>query len=212
MSAFQAARRRLLRATCTFRVAPGNRVRSSGTTLRNVSLAVTGTENEVLFAPGVRLANVDIEVSGSGNRLVLEANVAIKDGGLLTVRGQHCSLEVGAGSTFEQVRLNVGENEHSLRIGSDCMFAYDVEVRTTDGHSVVDAATGERINGARSVRIGDHVWVAAHTLILKGVSVGSGSIIAAGAVVSRSIGQNCVVGGNPATVLRENVSWDRKLR
>ena len=52
------------------------------------------------------------------------------------------------------------------------------------------------------VVIEDNVWIAAHCTILPGVRIGSGAIIAAGAVVTRDVPGNAVVGGVPATVLR----------
>lgn len=179
--------------------------------LRGVTLRVRGRGNQVVLGAGVRLANVVIEIVGEGNELRFGAGVSFKQSGLVTVRGEACELNVGRETSFEQARLNVGERGHHLRIGEDCMFAYDVEVRTTDGHALLDARTSERINEARSVEIGDHVWVAAHTLVLKGVTLGDGAVVAAGAVVARSVPAGCVVGGNPAKVLREDVTWSRRL-
>lgn len=52
------------------------------------------------------------------------------------------------------------------------------------------------------VEIGDNVWIAAHCTILPGVRIGSGAVVAAGAVVNRDVPENAVVGGVPARVLR----------
>ena len=55
--------------------------------------------------------------------------------------------------------------------------------------------------------IEDNVWVGSRALILKGVRVGKGSIVAAGAVVTKDVPQNCIVAGNPAKIVKENISW-----
>ena len=55
--------------------------------------------------------------------------------------------------------------------------------------------------------IGDHVWIGVNATILKGVRIGSGAVIAAGAVVVRDVAPNSLVGGVPARVLKENVTW-----
>lgn len=193
-------------------MASGNVFEADEATLRRVQIDVRGERNEVRFAPGVRAHGVRVEVEGVGNRLILERDVALKHGGTIWMRGEGCELRIGAGTTCEEVRLSVGERGSRLIIGRDCMLAYDIEIRTSDGHSMLDAVTGARLNVARDVTIGDHVWIAAHAMVLKGVAIGDGSIVAAGAVVSRSVGVQVAVGGNPARVLREGVTWDRRLR
>ena len=55
--------------------------------------------------------------------------------------------------------------------------------------------------------IEENVWVGSRALILKGVRVGKGSIVAAGAVVTKNVPPNCIVAGNPAKVVKENISW-----
>jgi acetyltransferase-like isoleucine patch superfamily enzyme len=53
------------------------------------------------------------------------------------------------------------------------------------------------------VVIGDNVWIGANVIILKGVQIGSGSVLAAGAVVTKDVPARCVVAGNPAKVVKE---------
>jgi acetyltransferase-like isoleucine patch superfamily enzyme len=60
------------------------------------------------------------------------------------------------------------------------------------------------------VVIGDHVWIAAHAIVLKGVEIGRDSIVAAGAVVTRSCGPGVILAGNPAAIIKEGVTWRRE--
>jgi acetyltransferase-like isoleucine patch superfamily enzyme len=85
-----------------------------------------------------------------------------------------------------------------------------VEIRTGDSHSIIDRASGRRLNPAQSVRIGDHVWLAPHVRVLKGVSIGDGSVIGTGSVVTAPIADHVVACGIPAAVVRENIDWDRR--
>jgi len=90
------------------------------------------------------------------------------------------------------------------------MLSFGIDIRNGDSHSVIDLSSNQISNYAEDVNIGDHVWIAARAQILKGVSVGSGSIIGAGAVVTKSIPENSLAVGVPATVKKYNVSWIRK--
>ncbi len=58
------------------------------------------------------------------------------------------------------------------------------------------------------VRIGNHVWIGMNVLILKGVTINDGAIIAAGSVVTRDVPANCLAAGVPAYVIKENVTWE----
>ena len=66
------------------------------------------------------------------------------------------------------------------------MFAYDIDVRTGDSHSIIDARRRSRINPAADVEIGRHVWVASHVSILKGAVI---------SVTRASLGTRAVVTG-----------------
>jgi acetyltransferase-like isoleucine patch superfamily enzyme len=52
------------------------------------------------------------------------------------------------------------------------------------------------------VKIGDNVWIGMNAVILKGVTIGDNSVVAAGAVVTKSIAPNTIVAGNPAVVVK----------
>lgn len=56
---------------------------------------------------------------------------------------------------------------------------------------------------AKPVRIGRNVWVTSQCIILPGVTIGDGSIIGAGSVVTKDVPPNCLVAGNPAKIIRQ---------
>ena len=62
-------------------------------------------------------------------------------------------------------------------------------------------------NDRKKIRIGNKVWFATNALILPGVTIGDGAIIAAGAVVTKDVPARCMVAGVPAKVIKENVKW-----
>jgi hypothetical protein len=115
-------------------------------------------------------------------------------------------LYVGDGA---ELRLGSGYcNEGSMivchsriTIGDTCLFGPQVMLRDNDGHFYENELRSEPIT------IGDNVWVGMRAVILKGVTIGDGAIVAAGAVVTRDVPPRSLVGGVPARVLRKDVSW-----
>ena len=91
------------------------------------------------------------------------------------------------------------------------MFAQDIDVRTGDSHSIIDTDTNIRINGAKNVVIGNHVWVASHCIILKGNIVPDNCVIATGSIITKSFkNRGVIIAGNPGKIVKENINWDRK--
>lgn len=89
----------------------------------------------------------------------------------------------------------------SIEIGPNCAISWGVTIIDDDGHGAPGHVR------AAPISIGPHVWIGCHAIILKGVSVGEGSVLGAGAVVTKSCPPRSLLVGNPARVVRENVAW-----
>lgn len=87
-----------------------------------------------------------------------------------------------------------------IDIADDVLIGPNVSI-ITSGHPI---APSERRNGviARRVVIERNVWIAAGVIIIGGVTIGENSVVAAGAVVTKDVAANVLVGGNPARVIR----------
>lgn len=96
----------------------------------------------------------------------------------------------------------IAANE-KVSIGRDVMIADQVTIRDTD-HVIDDCDRPMIEQGITTapVIIEDDVWIAHGAKILKGVTIGRGSVIAAGAVVTKDVPPNAIVGGVPAKVIR----------
>ena len=86
---------------------------------------------------------------------------------------------------------------HRIDVGSDCYIAPHVRFHAA-GHDLNDLTA--HIGG--DIIVGDDVWLGAGSILLPGVTVGSNSVVAAGAVVTADVPSNVIVGGVPARVLR----------
>lgn len=90
-----------------------------------------------------------------------------------------------------------------VELGPDCLLGWDVCITDSDFHGIVGR------DATSPIVIGEHVWIGSRALILKGVTVGDGAVIAAGSVVHRDVPAGALVGGNPARVLRPRIEWRR---
>lgn len=122
----------------------------------------------------------------------LQADVYVEPGAALTIGNN-----VGMSST----RLWIHE---SVRIGNNVKIGGCVLITDTDAHPMDYMARRSSNEGTKSapVVIEDDVWVGAHCIILKGVTIGARSIIGAGSVVTKSIPADCVAAGNPCRVIK----------
>lgn len=135
------------------------------------------------------------------------------DGATLVVNGDFkiytgCTVYVNEGATLELGSGYISNNTNiscfnRISIGHGVAISEDVTIRDSDNHYIL--RPGYEPDG--SVEIGDHVWIGIRATILKGVKIGSGSVVAAGAVVTRDVPKNCLVGGVPARVIRRDVHW-----
>lgn len=92
-----------------------------------------------------------------------------------------------------------------IEIGQETIISSNVSISDTDIHTPL--YFGVKSNNTKPVIIGNHVWICRNVIIQKGVRIGDNSIIAAGSIVITDIPANCVAGGIPAKVLKENTNW-----
>jgi acetyltransferase-like isoleucine patch superfamily enzyme len=191
------------------RIILGDQVSSHHNQWSKPSISIAGNNNLVFLGHHTSIkANGFLRIIGSDNRVNIENHCSgafrldIQTGGALFEMGEHTTAVGMLCTIFERQKVVLGK---------DCMFSASVWMTASDMHSVIDIESGERINPAADVIIGDHVWFGFESKILKGVRIGSGSVIGAAAVVTREVPENCIVAGNPARIVRENVRWDRSL-
>ncbi len=104
------------------------------------------------------------------------------------------------GNSYSNFNLNLACFER-IEIGDGVEISENVTIRDSDNHSI----NGQEIS--KPVKIGNHVWIGINATILKGVTIGDGAIIAAGALVTRDVPAGALAGGVPATVIKEDIEW-----
>lgn len=136
----------------------------------------------------------------AGKGLNVDAGVKIFNPGNVSV-GDNCFF--GAGTRL------YAWNER-ITIGSDVMIAADVLMITRNhGHDRLDIPMTRQGYSNAPIVIEDDVWIGFRAVVLAGVTVGRGSIVGSGAVVTRDVAPYSVVGGVPARVIKSRVNGDR---
>lgn len=100
-----------------------------------------------------------------------------------------------------------------IEIGDDCMIAGEVAIFDNSSHPVDPLKRHSPITASEvaPVVIGNNVWVGMRSIILRGVTIGDNSVVAAGSVVTRPVPANVVVAGNPARVVKALSAAPREL-
>ena len=91
------------------------------------------------------------------------------------------------------------QDQGGIYIGDNCMIGHQVVFATLNHMLEPDRRAGMHPG---AIRLGKNVWVGSHATILAGVTVGDNAVIAAGAVVSKDVPADTVVGGVPARVIK----------
>lgn len=148
-------------------------------------------------------------------------------GSLYLTKG--ATLEVEAFDVYAGSRINVnadaklslgsGYMNHdcvidcfsSITIGYGVVISERVVIRDSDNHAITSTENGELKSGekpeAAPIVIQNHVWLGMNVVVLKGVTIGEGAIVAAGSVVTKDVPSHCLVAGVPAKVVKTNVTW-----
>lgn len=172
------------------KVSPNNTVKiSSSARVRQCNIFIKGNKNQLIIENGCNLRGLNIEIIGNGCTLLIG----------------ECTTNTGHG------KISCREQDTQLEIGAHSLLAAGVTILTSDGHEIY-GDSGQRINQAKDIIIGKHVWLGQDAMILKGANIGDDVIIGARAVVTHTIAKNCIAAGQPARVIKENINWDEQLR
>jgi acetyltransferase-like isoleucine patch superfamily enzyme len=162
-----------------------------------------------------RCERVGVRLNLQGRIPQILGNGRIEIGDDVTI-GNHCTWDL-AYSIAGRPELIIGDRvsvnyrctlsiARSLSIGSDTMIAGNVKIYDNISHPISPARrlTHSRINADETtpVVIGQNCWIGVGSIILRGVTIGDNSIVAAGSVVTKSVPPNTLVAGNPAVAVK----------
>jgi acetyltransferase-like isoleucine patch superfamily enzyme len=156
----------------------------------------------VEFGPGF-ISNGRLQIKGPG-RVVFGANVnawAHKEPNVLITYGPDVLIQIGDNTRLNGAGLMAARG---ISVGRDCILGSTVVV-DTDFHSIdLDRRTNPNAKvRSAPISIGNNVWLAGQTAVLKGVTIGDNSIVGFRGVVTSDVPPNVIVAGNPTRVVKQ---------
>ncbi|MBA5778953.1 acetyltransferase [Stappia sp. F7233] len=157
---------------------------------------------ETVIDPTVRLREAKI---GQRCEVLRESRLEYASLGDYSYLGENCEVADARIGKFTAIAnsVRIGAPNHPMGRASQHRFTYCPEYY--EPGATRDHAFFAKRRAAVTV-IGNDVWIGHGAIILPGVEVGDGAVIAAGAVVSRTVGPYMIVGGVPAKTIRERFS------
>lgn len=121
--------------------------------------------------------------------------------------GSHISI----GKDFTMEGGGIASTEGAgISIGDDCMFSFSLDIRNGDSHPIYSIESGQRINDAKDIVIGNHVWLCAFAKIMKGAVIPDDCIIGNSSLVSGRLDKpHSLYAGMPAKFLKTGLTWGR---
>lgn len=173
--------------------------------LRN-KIKISGQNNKILVDGNIKISKTKIIIKGSNNTLHIKSGVKINSS-FIEIVGNNCQIIIGKNSIIgDGCYLSAKEENTKLIIGDECMLSRNAKLMTSDGHPIYQ--NGKIINSAKNITFHERVWIADDVTILKGVEVGTGSVVGIGSMLTKSIPAGCIAVGNPAKVVKEGISWE----
>lgn len=138
---------------------------------------------------------------GQGSKLIINGSTSTGKGVSISIL-KDASLELG-----DNVYINANTTivcAQSIKIGDNTKISWDVEICDADFHRIIRQDSVK----TAPIEIGNNVLVGRRSMIMKGVKIGDGSVIAAGAIVTRDVPAKCLAAGVPARIIKQNIQWE----
>ena len=147
--------------------------------------------------------DTDVSLLNIRGKATFKGNFSIGRGCRLDI-GDNGELIVGAGGYVNSNTLFVVMKR--LTIGDNCSISWNCQFLDSDFHQIEYDGKSRTSEGI--IAIGNHVWIGCNVKVYKNSFIADGCIVASDSVVKSEFREsNCLIAGNPAKIIKRNVSW-----
>lgn len=141
-------------------------------------------------------------IINKGSHLIIKDDFSLYQGASIYLAPNATMVIKGKSFVNTNTIINCFER---IEIGLGTFIGDDVRIQDSDNHIIIEHGAEKKMTAP--ILIGDHCWIGKNAIILKGVKIGNGAIVAAGSVVVKDVPDACLVAGNPAKIIKEEVGW-----
>lgn len=175
---------------------------------QNSKIHISGDNNTVIIHDTAKLINQTIVIKKNNNHISIGENSKIT--GFCELIGSGNTLKIGDNTDIGGAKFFIAE-QSTVTIGDNCLLSWGLIFRTSDMHSIFDLDSKKRINYSKDIFVGNKVWIAAETWLLKGALISNNSIVGARSTLSKAYNEESVILiGSPAKITKRNVVWDKR--
>lgn len=162
---------------------------------------------------------ITLEQNTQVDDAILEGNISTQKNCKLHRCEIYGNVKIGRNTSLWGPNIDIYSNENGVEIGSFCSIARSVSMQTYNHNSKKitsyfigknyfnETWTNEQASKGK-ITIGNDVWIGSHSVILGGVHIGNGAIIAANSVVNKNVPNYAIFGGSPAKIIGYRFSED----
>ena len=171
--------------------------------LDNVEITIKGKNNKVIIGKNTKITG-KLEVKSNGS-LIEIGDCSNIDSEIVIFSGDNNIISIGKNVKIYQGKLSSSYDNNFIKIGDECLISNSI-IRNNDAHKIYKNEI--LINKGKGIIIKDRVWLAANTVVLKGVTINSGNVIGIGSIVTKDIinENSIIVKGD--RVVEENIWWE----
>lgn len=180
--------------------------------IHGLDINIVGNNNIIKVACN-KFENSKLKILANNTRIEFEKNTRLIQSLSVNVCcGNNQYLRWGENTSVYDASIFLHEENAGLIVGKECMFSAGIVIWATDGHAIIENSNRDVLNSIKTpVIIGDNCWIGHGVYLLKNTKLSNGTIVGSRSVVTRGYDENDIVlAGNPAKIVKKNVSWNRK--
>lgn len=180
--------------------------------IKGCRIKFTGENSTVILHQPLKFRRSKM-IIGSNCNIEIQSSTYKLSGLRIEAQADNSKLCIGKNFSCVGVILLLSKEPNlSIDIGEDVMTANRVQIRTTDSHAIIDKHTGGVVNLGKSIKIGNHVWLAKDVNVYKGVHIADNVVIASKSLVNKDCAiSDAIYAGTPAKIIRKDIAWYRDI-